>query len=205
MPREGDLLTNPSRDFEEIIIEVSSSQPIKTMVDLERVVNSIVASVPKINKTALRREMENMNVKLSGNPTTKDLNEGLALAQSYKDRLAEIYTVALREFKTLERCVDMLCNAFIATEANGKNSEARQGQAGMRYVAIIWQLQSAENFLKEVEHVLNNIKSAHESVSRQVSIAQIQLQLGEIRRGANFSEAEEVRPKNSDVDWESFN
>jgi hypothetical protein len=66
-------------------------------------------------------------------------------------------------------------------------------------------------FLKEVEHVLSNIKSAHEAISRQVSIAQIQLQLGEIRRGIMpggklFDESEEItsKSKSGSKNWDEF-
>ena len=207
--REGDLLTQPSTSFEDMIVSVARNQPIRTMSDLEVIINSIISTIPRMNRNTLRREMEEMKVKLSENPTTKDLNEGLSLSQAYKDRLAEIYNMALREFKTRERCVDMLFDAFNHLEAKGKSADIRRGEATIKYPMLLIHLEAAETFLKEVEHVLNNIKSAHEAISRQVSIAQIQLQLGEIRRGIMpggkmFAEAEELKSKSGSKSWDDF-
>ena len=206
--KEGDILLQPNQDFEDKVVEIAQNTQIRTMADLEKIVNSILDTIPRINRNALRREMEEMKVRLSDNPTTKDLNEGLSLSQAYKDRLAEIYSMAMREFKTRERCVDMLFDAFKHLEAKGKSAEQRQGEATVKYPMHLIQLQASETFMKEVEHVLNNIKSAHEAVSRQVSIAQIQLQLGEIRRGTSggeFKEAEEVKSnskKTGEIGWD---
>ena len=54
-------------------------------------------------------------------------------------------------------------------------------------------------FVKEVEHVFNNLKSVTDVLSRQVSVMQLQLQLGEIKgRGnnSNGSDAEEMQNTN---------
>jgi hypothetical protein len=211
MTKELDLLNTPSKDFEEMLVELSTGQQIKTMSDLEKVINSIISTIPRINRNAIRREMESMNVKLNNNPTTSDLNEGLALSQAYKDRLAEIHSMALREFKLRERCVDMLFDAFNHLEAKGKSADVRRGEATIKYPMLLIHLEASETFLKEVEHVLANIRSAHESISRQVSIAQIQLQLGEIRRGSMpggklFAESEEITSKNKSgsKNWDEF-
>lgn len=210
MVRENDIVDQPDTDFEDVVASHASTS-VKTLVDLEGMINSILGTLPRLNRNSLRREMENMKLELKSSPTTLDLNNGLATAQGYKDRLAEIYSLAVREFKLRTRCNDMLINAFIATEAKGKSADARQGEAAMRYPMHFIQLEASESFMKEVEHVLANIKSAHESVSRQVSIAQIQLQLGEIRRelpGTNYNrEAEEITPKSNkggETDWNSF-
>ncbi|MNC12198.1 hypothetical protein D3C81_742250 [compost metagenome] len=211
MAKPGDIVNQPDTDFEDVVADLSSSNvPIKTMADLENMINSIIATIPRLNRNALRKEMENMQVDLKQNPHSSDLNKGLAVAQSYKDRLAEIYTMALREYKTRNRCVDMLIGAFIATEAKGKSADARQGEAALRYPMHLFNLEAAESFMKEVEHILQNVKSAHEAISRQVSVTQIQLQLGEIRReipNSNYNrEAEEITPrgKTGETDWNSF-
>lgn len=209
MSKENDIINQPAEDFEDVVAShVASKGQIKNLNDLEQIVYSILSTIPSLNRNKLRQEMIDMKIELQNNPTTLDLNKGLAKAQGYKDRLSEIYSLAIRECKLRSRCNDMLINAFIATEAKGKSADARQGEASMRYPMLLIQLEAAESFMKEVEHVLANIKSAHESISRQVSIVQIQLQLGEIRRGApNIElEAEEIINKNSkgETDWDKF-
>lgn len=182
MAREGDITSVPETDLEDILDQkMDTSNTASTLKELENTINSILATLPRLNRQKLRLEMENMSVSLKDNPTTQDLNEGLSFAQGYKDRLAEMYTLALREFKTRNRCMEMLFDA-VNYVSNGKSADKRKGEATMLYPMQLIQRETAETFLKEVEHVLQNIKSAHDSISRQVSIAQIQVQLGEFRR-----------------------
>lgn len=208
MAKPEDIALQSSKDFEETLtsLNTNNSKPVSGLEELEQIVNEMLSTLPRINRNAIRKEMEEMHVNLQQNPHTSDLNEGLAKAQGYKDRLAEIYTLALREFKLRSRCVDMLFDANNVV-SKGKSADVRRGEATMRYPMLLVQLEAAESFMKEVEHVLQNIKSAHESVSRQVSVAQIQLQLGEIRREAPKSsqprEAEEIR-KSGETDWDNF-
>ena len=156
-----DISIQPELDFEEVIAEHVSSNKgqLKTLSDLEQIVFSILKTIPTLNRNALRNEMMNMKIELKDDPTTLDLNKGLAKAQGYKDRLSEIYSYAVREYKLRTRCVEMLINAFIATEAKGKSSDARQGEAAMKYPMLLIQLEAAESFMKEVEHVLADRKS----------------------------------------------
>lgn len=213
MVKEGDILHQSEKELETILEEkqIPTSGTVSSLQELEEVVNSILATLPKLNRAKLRKEMEEMVVELKENPTTDDLNKGLAKAQGYKDRLAEIYTLALREYKIRNRCLEMLFDAvnYVST---AKSADKRKGEATMRYPMMIIHKEAAETFLKEVEHVLQNIKSAHDSVSRQVSVAQLQLQLGELRKGSNNSniapqgQAEEISRTNNgkELDWDSF-
>ena len=62
----------------------------------------------------------------------------------------------------------------------------------------ILQFQSADAFLKEVEQVLNNMKSTFDTFSRAGSILALQVQLGEYKGNGNKnfdnfeSDAEEI-------------
>lgn len=207
--KEEDILNQPNTDFEGVLDEkVTSSNAASSLDDLNAIVNDILGSLPRLNRQKLRQEMEKMSVRLDDNPTTYQLNEGLALAQGYKDRLAEIYTHALREYKTRNRCMEMLFDA-VNYVSNGKSADKRKGEATMMYPMYIIQREAADTFMKEVEHVLQNVKSAHDSISRQVSVMQIQAQLGELRRGgtnpvhSTNSQAEEGTNA-GELDWDSF-
>lgn len=208
MTQDGDILREPDKATEEVLDELNSNGALSTIDELEKMVNQIIATLPRLNVRKLRLEMEGMQVGLQQNPTTLDLNAGLSKAQGYKDRLAEIYTMALREFKTRKRCVDLLFDAFNHV-SKGSSADKRRGEATMKYPMLLLHMEAAETFLDEVEHILHNIKSAMEAISRQVTLMQIQVQLGEVRRGAQPSnyEAEEVRNKNGGVQekaWEDI-
>lgn len=201
-----DISEQPAKDFETVLDEVSKSPQSSgdAMADLEKMVSSILDTLPRINRNAIRFEMENMIVKIQQNPTTYDLHEGLSKSQGYKDRLGEIYNLASREFKTRERCVDMLFDAYNVV-STGKSADVRRGHATMKYPHLLIQLEAAQTFVKEIEQVLQNIKSAHESVSRQISLMQLQLQLGEIRREAKTPNNEvEGGKTGGELDWNNF-
>lgn len=204
----------PKTDFEEMLNEkVQTSNTAASLKDLEGTINDILSTIPRLNRQKIRQEMEKMTVRLQDNPTTLDLNEGLSKAQGYKDRLGEIYTFALREYKTRNRCIEMLFDA-VNYVSNGKSADKRKGEATMLYPMHIIQREAAETFLKEVEHIIQNIKSAHDSISRQVSIAQIQVQLGEFRRGETNDYMQPVKQTNDsggrvagkagESDWNDF-
>jgi hypothetical protein len=213
MVQDGDIQQYPEKELDDVLDQKPKDSNILSMQELENVIQEMLSTLPKLNRAKLRLEMEKMSVELKDNPTTKDLNEGLALAQGYKDRLSEIYTLALRELKLRARTLDMLFDA-VNYVSNGKSADKRRGEATMKYPMMIIHREAAETFLKEVEHVLQNIKSSHDSISRQITLMQIQLQLGEVRRstepGASASypqnEAESVsaKSKNGELDWESF-
>lgn len=194
--------------FEEVISSDKKSDIGKgeySLTDLEKEIIDVLNTLPKLDRYALRREMVNMIVSVEENPTTFGINEGLAKAQAYKSRLAEIYTLAIREFKLRKRCMEILQDAIMKV-SNEKSADKRKGEFAMRYPILLMQEQAAENFYEEVKHLISNMASANENVSRQVSVLQLQVQLGEVRRSESskqsFNQAEESSGQKSwDDEW----
>jgi septation ring formation regulator EzrA len=195
---ENDIKTQPDTNFEEAFEEISEQYENKscTMDDLETMAQEMLATLPKLDRTTIRQEMEQMVVPMFQNPTTFDINTGLAKAQGYKDRLSEIYNLANSEYRLRKRILEML---FDAASVVSKQSSAdkRKGEATMKYPVYLISLEAAETFVEEVQQVLANIKSASDSISRQGSIIQSQIQLGEYRKRvpdmqSNGSSAEEI-------------
>lgn len=196
---------NELQNFEDTIEHISSTNSgTCDLHSLELMVKDILNSLPKLDRGSLRLEMNGMFVTVSENPTTKELTEGLAKTQAYKDRLSEIYMLANAEYKTRKRCTEMLIDAYSVT-SKGSNSEKRRGEATMKYPNIIIAYHASEVFLEEVEHILANIKSAADIISRQVSVMQIQLSLGEFRKNNNINGiSEEITPRNQEVEWDQI-
>ncbi len=185
----------PNNSFESYIEQIPAGTA-STLQDLEKVVNGILATVPKLDRDALRCEMGEMVVEMSKNPTTFDINEGLAKSQAYRDRLSEILFMAQNEYKIRKRCMEMLFDA-VNLISKASSADKRRGEAVMRYPMMIIQTEAADIFVKEVEQMCANMRSTSESISRQVSVMQIQLQLGERRQGSSKaiefnSEAESI-------------
>ena len=183
----------PETNFEEIIENYNGNNV--SMTDIENISNNIIKSLPVLDRNKLREEMQNMIVNIPETPTTFDINQGLALSQAYRDRLTEIYVDIMKEVKIRKRCLEML---FDANNLISKASSAdkRKGEATLKYPMQILQLESADAFLKEVEQVLNNMKSTFDTFSRAGSILALQVQLGEYKGNKNFdnfeSDAEEI-------------
>ena len=183
----------PETNFEEIIENYNGNNV--SMADIENISNNIIKSLPILDRNKLREEIQNMIVNIPETPTTFDINQGLALSQAYRDRLTEIYVDIMKEVKIRKRCLEML---FDANNLISKASSAdkRKGEATLKYPMQILQLESADAFLKEVEQVLNNMKSTFDTFSRAGSILALQVQLGEYKGNKNFdnfeSDAEEI-------------
>ena len=195
--KNDDIIRLSERDFENVIDSLGTG-PIAGLSDMDTIVYELLNSLPKLNRDKLRNEMENMTVEVLPTPTTSSITEGLAKAQGFRDRCSEILLYATREAKLRRRCYDMLYSTICVT-SNAKNNDARMGNFSLRYPTLIIQTEAAEMFVKEVEHVFNNLKSVTDVLSRQVSVMQLQLQLGEIKgRGnnSNGSDAEEMQNTN---------
>lgn len=183
----------PETNFEEIIENYNGNNV--SITDIENISNNIIKSLPILDRNKLREEIQNMIVNIPETPTTFDINQGLALSQAYRDRLTEIYVDIMKEVKIRKRCLEML---FDANNLISKASSAdkRKGEATLKYPMQILQLESADAFLKEVEQVLNNMKSTFDTFSRAGSILALQVQLGEYKGNKNFdnfeSDAEEI-------------
>lgn len=199
MVQSKDIRKKASDSFEETLDNISEEYEDQqcTMEELEQIVKSMLNTLPKLDRDKLRKEMEDMQVETHKNPTTFDINEGMSLTQGYKDRLTEIYNVASREYKLRKRTTEMLVSANMVI-SRGKSKDKREGEAVMKYPVHMLNLEASEIFLDEVNQILNNIKSVGDSISRQGSMLQMQLQIGEYRKISNgrrqqsTSEAEEI-------------
>jgi hypothetical protein len=182
--KEKDIKNLGDGDFEDVITTEANKKGNKdkvTLGELEDMVNNILSTLPKLNKRALRNEMDNMTVNIPESPTTFDINEGLSKSQGYKDRLVEIHRMADREYRLRKRLVNMLLDAA-QYMSKGRSKDKRRGEATMRYPIHLMQLESAKIFAEEVKETLKNIKSIQDSVSRQGTMIQSQLKLGEYRK-----------------------
>lgn len=206
--KENDILQQSTSSPDELLSTFIPQSGLHQLADVEKMVNQLLATLPKINRNAWRSEMESMSVPIKENPTTYDINEGLALAQGYRDRLSEMLLYAQREYKLRKRCLEMLFDA-VNLISKASSADKRRGEASMRYPVMLLQVESAEIFIKEIEMIYNNIKSAADSISRQASVISMQISLGERRAtntsGKNFMEnnspAEEV---NREKSWDDF-
>lgn len=207
--KETDILQQPTTSTDDVIASMIPTGGLSQLSDVEKIANDLISSLPRINRNAWRIEMENMVVPVKENPTTFDINEGLALAQGYKDRLSEMLLYAQREYKVRKKCLDMLIDA-VNLISKATSADKRRGEATLRYPVMVVQVESAEIFMKEIEFIYSNIKSTTDSISRQASVMSMQIALGERRQGnpkatdvVPQSNAEEIS-SNKEKSWDEF-
>ena len=152
--------------------------------------------------------MEQMIVPMQENPTTYDINDGLAKSQGYRDRLSEMLLYAQREYRLRKRCLEMLFDA-VNLISKASSADKRRGEASMRYPVMVLQVEASEIFLKEIESIYNNIKTTADAISRQASVIGMQISLGERRQNnpggkdvVPQSSAEEIT--NKEKSWDDF-
>ena len=152
-----------------------------TFADVEAIGKKMLSSLPKLDVDKLRDEMFDMHVDVYENPTTFQITESMAKVQAYKDRLSEIVNLVEHEYITRKRVNEIL---FDANQAVSKQSSAdkRKGEATLRFPILLLKFSAIDSFRSEVTNKVNNIRSIGETISRQVSIMQMQITLGEYRK-----------------------
>ena len=168
-------------------------------------INIILNSLPIIDRNAWREEMLSMVVEIPKEPTTSTINKGLSLSQGYRERLSEMLIFAQKEERVRRRCHDMLLD-MINMISKGSSADKRKAEFTGRYPFIVLQTELAETFVKEIEQVYSNMKSNTDALSRQVSVMQLQMQLGEIRNFNNdFVDVSEEIENTNKVNYKSGN
>lgn len=213
MLKDTDISQQPEQNLDETIDALDQASNTNcSLADIENFVASLLKSLPKLNRNAIRYEMSEMIVNVEKNPTTFDINEGLALTQGYRDRLSELINAATSEYKVRKRCLEMLFDA-INLISKASSADKRKGEATMKYPTMVMQVEAAELFVKEIEMIHANIKSTADSISRQASVMGMQISLGERRQGNTKavdvvpqSNAEEITGKgsNKEKSWDDF-
>ena len=206
--KQIDILTPANGTIENVLDTIPEKNNIYSIQEIENMTKSLIASLPQLNKEAIREEMSKMIVPMETNPSTFNINECLALTQGYRDRLAEIQNLAQTELKVRKRCMEMLFDA-VNLVSKASSADKRRGEATMRYPIMVMQTEAADIFLKEVDNIAANMKSTFDAISRQCSVLALQVQLGERRQGnaqgkdfmQTNSEAEE---SNKELNWNSI-
>ena len=85
------------------------------------------------------------------------------------------------EYMTRKRVNDIL---FDANQAVSKQSSAdkRRGEATLRFPILLLRFTDIESFRYEVTSKMNNLRSIGDTISRQASVMQMQITLGEYRK-----------------------
>jgi hypothetical protein len=155
-------------------------------IEYETIVNRIketYSSLPILDYDELYKELAELSVKSCPTPTLQVLNVEIQKVQGAKDRLSEIFVNVLRTYTFKKRAVDILRDSW-AKYANDKSADKRKADAISKTSLFEIDFGRTESMLKVCTHILRNLDSLHDSLSRRITVMQLQLKLHDIGRGA---------------------
>ena len=140
------------------------------------------AQLPKLNYNDIYQEVAELSVRSSPTPTLQVLNDEIQKVQAAKDRLAEILISVIQCYNFKKRAVDILKDSW-GKFSEEKNAEGRKGDATFRLSDFLTDFADTEALSKTCDHILRNLDSLHDSLSRRITIWQLTIKLRDIGRG----------------------
>jgi len=137
--------------------------------------------LPVLNYNDLYQEMSDLSIKSCPTPTLQVLNDEIQKVQSAKDRLAEIFISVVQCHNFKKRAVDILRESW-GVFSEEKNADARKGDSTFRLSNFLIDFANIESLLKSCNHILKNLDSLHDSLSRRITIYQLTMKLQDIGR-----------------------
>lgn len=139
--------------------------------------------LPSLDYNEIYQEISELSIKSCPTPTLQVLNDEIQRVQAAKDRLSEIYVSVVQSHNFKKRAVDILQDAW-GKFTDEKNAEKRKGDSAFRLSNFVIDFAKIETLLKACNHILKNLDSLHDSLSRRITIYQLTLKLQDIGRGA---------------------
>lgn len=141
------------------------------------------SNLPNINYSKMYSELSDLAVPSCPTPTLQILNDEIQKVQAAKDRLAEIMIDVIKASAFKKRAVDILESAW-SKYSNEGSADKRKGDTAFRMSAFSLDYAEIESLYRACLHILKNLDSLHDSLSRRITIIQLQLKLNDTGRGA---------------------
>jgi hypothetical protein len=182
----NDLGTKKNSDMVTSLGLENEAYPEKYIKMVERIKNQY-DNLPKMDYNAIYEEIAVLSIKTSSTPTLAVLNDELYRVQAAKDRLSEIFVNVVQTYNFKKRAVDILKDAW-GRFTEEKNAESRKGDAAFRLSWYSIDLAETEGLFKACSHVLRNLDSLNDNLSRRITIWQLMTKIQDVGRGALLSE-----------------
>lgn len=154
-------------------------------------------------------EVATLRVALDPDPMANGLssvNKKIAELQLYKDRLSYLITEGLHnnnsaeiEYEKLKGEYDRQMETLLATDStvmSGKSADARNATAKQKMPELVLNVHFAEieklkasGYLNVLKNIYSNLESCNSNLSRQITVLQLGLNIGEVSRSANGVQA----------------
>jgi hypothetical protein len=157
-------------------------------------------------------EVATLRVALDPDPMANGItsvNKKIAELQLYKDRLSYLITEGLHNNNTAEIEHEQLKGEYerqfqtlLATDStvmSGKSAEARSASANQKMPELVLKVHFAEieklkagGYLNVLKNIYSNLESCNSNLSRQITVLQLGLSVGEVQRSANGINAGQI-------------
>jgi len=161
----------------------------------------------ELNLNELHEELRGYyNTKIQENANTQEINEALTKLQNTRSRVAYIVMQADRQYKSKKAIIDIL-TPILAKDADPKlykNKESRDGFAMERLADYVLDLHVADFLKEDANNCLSNLNDTISIISRQITVLQLEIQLGQISRPEEdmFSNSKKF-PYYEDATWKA--
>lgn len=142
--------------------------------------------LPRINYDETYKEIASLSIQSCPTPTLSVLNGELEKVQAAKDRLCEIFIDVLKCYTFKKRAVDIIRDSwlkFAGGKAEGKNESIRKGESVYISSDFEQDLAQTESLLQACKHIIKNLDSLTENLSRRITIIQLQVKVMDVGRG----------------------
>jgi len=133
-------------------------------------------------------ELKVLNVSVSPNPTLQEITSDIQKVQSAKDRVSEILLEVHRNFLVRKRICELLREGWVSFSSHN-SAEKRRGEAFLKLSNFINSATEAESLYKSTSHIMKNLDSKQENLSRQVTIMSLALKLNDFGSSGDFTKS----------------
>lgn len=137
------------------------------------------------------KELEGYSVKLSSNPNAINITKNLAKIQGHKDRVTEMLIVANNVCGACKRTYQAAYERHYIGLSSGTVAEKEFKSREAYRLQYNLYLRS-EEYALACKQYLDNLKSTQEILSRQITILQLEFELGNVRRGEGLAEEQSL-------------
>ena len=153
--------------------------------DFDRIVvkaREVWSRLPELDYDALHKELSSLNVPVSDTPSLQKISADILRIQAALSRAGQIKMMADKDYVTKSAIVKVLASGWIkfSTETS---MDRRKAEAEVKMYQFYEALTEAEVLHNAATAVIQNLMAKYESVSRLVSIFQLQVKM--LDTGAN--------------------
>jgi len=170
----------PPQVFLELPQPLGSEYPLE-FTHMVNKVHAIYRTFPQFDHTTIYEELASLSVKTIPTPTLQLISQELHKIQAVKERLAEIMVVIGRVHTFKKRQVDILKESWINFSKAG-SADKRKADAIYRMSEFESDFVSLDSLWKTANHILHNLDSSQEILSRRITIIGHELRMYDLGR-----------------------